>query len=349
MLFSPQDVDTAATTIIDLDMSEVLSRLFIKFKATNADATNIEVPQANITKVEIVDGSDVLFTGTGKAVDAVNFYDRKVPSLHSFNYTTAQAAEAMLVLNFGRFPYDRTYALDPRRFHNLQLKITHDENLCNDACIVNEMTVWAEVFSKTQPSPIGFFQTKEQYAYTPTVLGYEEIDLPTDLVIRTLYIDALLENHWLGSEIYDIRLDEDNLKTIMYDGRYSELMRMYRPTFGKYEHKVMAYINNAATEVNWAPSQELCIVGVPYNAAEHYLSSIRQFGCAGSLIADAATYCLIYASGYIPHGIGAIPLGERQTPEEWYDPRGLKRNRYLQNLNATNPSLLEVAPCYQQW
>ena len=327
MLFSPQDVDTAATTVVDLDLSEIITRIFIKFKATNGDTTNIEVPQANITKIEIVDGSDVLFTGTGKAVDAVSFYDRKVPELHSFNYTTAQAAEAMLALNFGRYPFDPVYALDPRKFRNLQLKITHDEDLCNDACTVNEMTVWAEVFSKTQPTPVGFFQTKEQYAYSPTVLGYEEIDLPTDLVLRTLYIDALLENHWLGSELYDVRLDEDNLKTIMYDGRYSELMRMYRPYFGKYEHKVMAYIDTSATEVNWAPSQELCIVGTTYNAAAHYLSSIRHFGCAGSCIADAATYALIYASGYIPHGIGAIPFGDRQKPEDWYDPRGVEKLR----------------------
>jgi len=219
------------------------------------------------------------------------------------------------------------YALDPKRFRNLQLKITHDEDLCNANCVVNELTVWAHVFSKTQPSPSAFFSVKEQYAYTPTVLGYEEIDLPTDAVIRTIYLDALLDNSWLGREFYDVRIDEDNLKTIMYDGRYTELMRMYRPLFGKYEHKVMAYIDTAATEFNVAPSQELVTVISGYNAAAKYASSIRQFGCAQSAIADGATYCQIYASGYIPHGIGAIPFGNRQAPEEWYDPRGLKRLR----------------------
>ena len=327
MLFSPQDVDTAATTIVDLDMSEVITRLFIKFKATNADATNIGVPQANITKVEIVDGSDVLFTGSGKMVDAVSFYDRGVPELHSFNYTTAQGAEAMLAINFGRYPFDRLFALDPKRFRNLQLKITHDENLCNDGCVVNEMTVWAEVFSKIQPSPSAFFQVKEQYAYTPTVLGYEEIDLPTDQVIRTLYIDALLTNGWLGSEIYDIRLDEDNLKTIMYDGRYTELMRIYRPYFGKYEHKVMAYLGTGQTAFWAAPTQELSVQITPYGADEYAVAAARQFGSALTGSRATAGYCSIYASGYIPHGIGAIPLGDRQSPEEWYDPRGLKRLR----------------------
>lgn len=327
MLFSPRDVDEAATTIVDLDMSEVISRIFIKFKATNFDTTNINIPQANITKVELIDGSDVQWTGTGKAIDAASFYDRKVPELHSFNYTAGQGAEAMLCLNFGRYPYDRVYALDPKRFRNLQLRITHDENLCNAGCIVNEMTVWAEVFSKTQPSPIGMFSVKEQYAYTAVAGSYEEIDLPTDAVIRTLYLDALLTNQWLSQEINEVRLDEDNLKTIMYDGQYSELMRMYRPYFGKYEHKVMVRVEDSPTEFFVAPSQEQVTLLVPYSATAGYVSTFRQFGCLQVAIANTDMYAFGYVSGYIPHGIGAIPFGERQTPEDWYDPRGLKRLR----------------------
>jgi len=327
MLKSPEDVGPAGTEVVDLDILDPISRIFIKFKATNGDATNIEVPQANITKVEIVDGSDVLWTMSGKAVDAVSFYNRGVPELHSFNYTTAQAAEAMLALNFGRYPFDPVYALDPTKFRNLQLKITFDEDLCNDACSVNELTVWAEIFSGKAITPIGFFQTKEQYAYTPSVLGYEEIDLPTDMVLRTLYIDALLTNHWLGSELYDVRLDEDNLKNILYDGRYSELMRIYRPYFGKYEHKVMAYIAHADTTFYAAPTQELCVQVTPYNANDYAVGASRQFGSQLKAIVATATYCQIYVSGYIPHGIGAIPFGRRMEAEDWYDPRGVGKLR----------------------
>jgi len=327
MLKSPEDVGTGATEVVDLDILDPISRIFIKFKCTNGDTTNANVPQANITKVEIVDGSDVMWTMSGKAVDAVSFYDRGVPELHSFNYTTAQGAEAMLAINFGRFPFDPIYALQPTKFRNLQLKITHDEDVCNDACSVNELTVWAEIFSGKTISPIGFFQTKEQYAYTPSVLGYEEIDLPTDMVLRTLYIEALLTNGWLGSELYDVRLDEDNLKNILYDGRYTELMRMYRPYFGKYEHKVMAYLGTGQTAFYAAPTQELCVQGSAYAADEVALAFARQFGSALTGSIATAGYANIYVSGYIPHGIGAIPFGDRQTPEDWYDPRSVGKLR----------------------
>lgn len=327
MLYSPQDVGEAATTVVDLDILDPISRILIKFKATNGDNTNIGSPMANITKVEIVDGSDVLWTLTGKAVDAVSFYDRGVPELHSFNYTTAQGAECMLALNFGRFPFDPIYALVPERFRNLQLKITHDEDLCNDACSVNELTVWAEIFSGRAISPTGFFQVKEQYAYTPSILGYEEIELPTDYPLRTLYIDALLTNKYLGQELYDVRLDEDNLKNILYDGRYTELMRIYRPYFGKYEHKVMVYLAHAETTFYIAPSQELTVQVTPYNANDYAVGAGRQFGTEMKGISATPSFCQIYASGYMPHGIGAIPFGDRQTPDDWYDPRNIGKLR----------------------
>jgi len=327
MLFSPKDVDTAATTVIDVDLLDPISRIFIKFKATNGSTTNADSPQANITKVELVDGSDVLWTLTGKGVDAVSFYDRGVPELHSFNYTNAQGAEAMLCLNFGRYPFDPIYALDPTKFRNLQLKITHDEDVCNTSCDVNELTVWAEIFSGKTISPVAYFSVKELYSYTPTAVGYEELELPTDHTLRTLYIDACLDNKYLGQELYDVRLDEDNLKNILYDGRYTELMRMYRPFFGKYEHKVMAYIGTSATEYNIAPTQELCIVGTAYNATEYYISQVRQFGPVQQAIASTATYVLFYASGYMPHGIGAVPFGIRNEPDTWYDPRGVGKLR----------------------
>jgi len=327
MLKSPEDVGAAGTEVVDLDILDPISRIFIKFKATNGDTTNANVPQANITKVEIVDGSDVLWTMSGKAVDAVSFYDRGVPELHSFNYTNAQGAEAMLALNFGRSPFDPVYALDPTKFRNLQLKITYDRTVCNAACTVVELTVWAEIFSGKAISPIGFFQTKEQYAYTPAILGYEEIDLPTDMVLRTLYIDALLTNKYLGQELYDVRLDEDNLKNILYDGRYTELMRIYRPYFGKYEHKVMAYLAHAETTFYVAPTQELTVQVTPYNANDYAVGAGRQFGSQLKGIVATASYCQIYASGYIPHGIGAIPFGDRQTPDDWYDPRGVGKLR----------------------
>ena len=327
MLFSPQDVGTTATTVIDMDLLDPVSRLFIKFKAWNADSTNIEVPMANVTKVELVDGSDVLWTLTGKAVDAVSFFDRKKPELHSFSYVAAYGNESMLCLNFGRFPFDTMYALDPTRFRNLQLKVTHDENACNAGTVQNELTVWAEIFSGRKISPVGFFQVKEQYAYTPTVGGYEELELPTDFPLRTLYVQALLDNGYLGSEIGEFRLDEDNLKNIFYDGNYSELMRLFRPEFGKYEHKVFAYAGDTLSEFNTAPSQELCLTCTPLGTTEYFVAIEHQFGCANAVIADTATNVHIYASGYMPHGIGAIPFGDRQVPEDWYDPRNVGKLR----------------------
>jgi len=268
-----------------------------------------------------------LWTLCGKAVDAVGFYDRQKPELHSFSYVSAYGNESMLVLNFGRFPYDPVYALIPERFRNLQLKITHDEDVCNAATVQNELTVWAEIYAGKTISPVGFFQVKEQYAFTPTVGGYEEFELPTDFPLRTLYVDALLDNGYLGSEIANIRLDEDNLKNIFYEGNYSELMRIFRPTFGKYEHKVFVTAGDTLSEFNTAPTQELCLIATPQGTTEYFVAVEHQFGSVNAVIADTSCNVHIYCSGYMPHGIGGIPFGDRQDPSDWYDPRNVGKLR----------------------
>lgn len=326
-LFSEADVDGAGTTIVDLDLTEVISRILIKFKAYNGDNGQDDVPFANITKIEIVDGSDVLFTFNGQAADAVNFYDLKRPEVSSWSFLSEYANESYIGLNFGLFDGDPVNALDPNRFRNLQLKITHDEDIANTSTDVNRLKVTASVFSGLSASPIGFFQVKEQYAYTPTAGAYEEIELPTDLPIRTLYLQALDHSQWFGNSVDEIRLDEDALKTIFFDDKYYEVMKMYRPLFGKYVHKSLLQVETTATAHYRAPTADAVTLGMPFGATEYFLASSVQFGALLSSIADTQTDVIFQHSGYLPHYVGAVPFGQRNVPETWYNPVGVKKLR----------------------
>jgi len=326
-LFSEADVDTAGTTIVDLDLTEVISRILIKFKGYNGDDGQDDVPFANITKIEIVDGSDVLFTYNGQAADAVNFYDLGRPEVTSWTFLDEYANEAFIGINFGLFDGDPTFALDPKRFRNLQLKITHDEDVANTSTTENRLKVVATVFSGLSASPVGFMQVKEQYAYTPTAGAYEEIELPTDMVLRTLYIQALDHSQWFGNSVSEVRLDEDALKTIFFDDEYYEIMKMYRPLFGKYIHKSLTEIGDTATAFYRAPTCDAVSLGMPDAADHYYLSQTVQFGALLSAIADTTTDVTFLHSGYLPHYVGAIPFGQRNVPETWYNPSAVKKLR----------------------
>ena len=289
VLKSAEDVGAAGVEVIDLDLTEVISRILIKFKANNGDDGNDDVPFANITKIEIVDGSDVLWSGNGQAADAVNFYDLKRPEVSSWSFLDEYANEAYIGINFGLFDGDPIYAFDPRKFRNAQLKITYDQDVANTSTSENELKVTATVFSGLAVSPVGFLQVKEQYAYTPGAGSYEEIELPTDMTLRTLYIQALDHSQWFGNTVDEIRLDEDALKTILFDDKYYEIMKMYRPLFGKYVRKSLVEIADTATPLYRAPTCDAVSLGIPAGATERYLAQSAQFGALLSAIADTTT------------------------------------------------------------
>jgi len=327
-LNSAEDVGAAGTKVIDLDLTEVISRILIKFKAENGDDGQDDVPFANITKIEIVDGSAVLFAFNGQAGDAVNFYDLGRPEVSSWSFLDEYANEALIGLNFGRYPGDPELALPPDRFRNLQLKITYDEDVANTSTTVNELLVKALVFSGRSVSPLGFLSVKEQYAYTPTADAYEEIELPTDMILRTLYLQALDHSQWLGNSVGEVRLDEDALKTIMFDDEYYEVMKFFRPRFGKYIHKSLNEIGATATAHYRGPTSDAVSLGTPDGATERYLAQNNQFGALLSSIIDTENDVTWLHSGYLPHYVGAFPFGERNKIDSWYNPGGVKKLRF---------------------
>jgi len=327
-LMSPEDVGAAGTRVIDIDLSEVISRIVIKFKSTNAASASHASPMANLPRIEVVDGSDVLFSTNGEACDAVDFYDRGKAECSSWTYINAWAIEALVGINFGRTPYDPTYALDPRKFHNLQLKITWDEDVANTNNTVNAMEVWAMVFDGMIVNPIGFFQTKEQFAYTPTANAYQEIELPTDHILRTLYLQAPMKDTWFGSIVADVRLDEDNLRAIYFDNEYYDVMKQFRPHFGRYEHKISAYIDTTDTEYYRGPTSDVAVSMLSYGAAEYALLEEMIFGAAGAAMQTTAGNVVMFASGYLPHYVGAFPFGIRPEPSSWYNPGSVQKLRF---------------------
>lgn len=327
-LMSPEDVGAAGTHIIDLDLAEVISRIVIKFKSTNAANASHASPMANLPRIEVVDGSDVLFSANGEATDAVDFYDRGKAECSSWTYTANWALEALVGINFGRTPFDPTYALDPKKFRNLQLKLTYDEDVANTNNVVNAMEVWALVFDGMPVSPVGFFQTKEQFTYTPTANAYQEIELPTDYPLRHLYLQAPMKDQWFGSIVDQVRLDEDNLRAIYFDNEYYDVMKQFRPHFGRYEHKITAYIDTTDTEYYRGPTSDVAMSMLSHGAAEYALTEEMIFGSAGAAMQTTAGNVIMYASGYLPHHVGAFPFGIGEDPSSWYDPRQIQKLRF---------------------
>ncbi|GAG60177.1 unnamed protein product [marine sediment metagenome] len=180
----------AGTKVIDILEQDPISRFDIYLRLTgDGSATNTH-PAAAITKIEIVDGSDVLFSMDGKQARAMAILGTgKLPGDMN-TYLNNVQCHSIIHINFGRYLWDDNFALSPLRFKNLQMKITHNRALGGNHSDILTLAVYAQIFDEKKITPASFFMTKKVYDFYGGAAGWEYIDLPTDLTFRQIVIQA---------------------------------------------------------------------------------------------------------------------------------------------------------------
>jgi len=180
-----------------------------------------------VSKIEVVDGSDVLFGLSGVEAQALNYYEKGRMPHNVCNYIDDAKAIATYELNFGRFLWDTILALDPTKFTNPQLKITHNKANGGSSPDVGELAVFAHIFDEKTVSPTGFLTSKEQYSYTLQAGANEPIDIATDLPYRKLLIQSMSTSLQPWEQYNQLKLSQDNdRKVIINDEKVSDLLKL---------------------------------------------------------------------------------------------------------------------------
>lgn len=323
LLLSPTDVGASGTKVIDLNFPDILSRLTILFSTMNPGTTTVvEHPATNLPKIEVVDGSNVIFSLTGLQAHALEFYDTGKLYPGGGSYVPTWNLVHNVVINFGRFLFDTVWAFDPGKFTNPQLKITFDEDGAVSSTVENTLCVIAELFDEKEAAPTGFLMNKELYAYSPAASATEEIDLPNDYPYRQILVQARVADLWFGGIIGNVKLSEDNDKRIPLDLTGSQLESLNHALFGPCLEHVVAQLDtttgihlwHAATQGIMMYGDVYCISGLVDNVPFGYTN---QFECA-----TAAGYSAFGIAGTMPHGVFSIPLGNIQDVTDLYDVKG---------------------------
>jgi hypothetical protein len=325
-LLAETDVESAGTKTIDINLSDVISRIQVKFATRNpAGALTItETEVANLPKVELVDGSDVLYSLTGMEGQAMDFFDTLKPNQSNGSFVSSWDLVCMVNLNFGRYLLDPDLAFDPKRFHNPQLKIQHSEAAAVTSTVVNKLTVLADVFDEKAVSPMGFLMNKELKSYSGVASAWEETDLPTDFPHRKLMIQARQANLWLGAILNHIKLTEDNDKKIPLDMDIKHLERWLESIWPPYWQHMVADLDQTTGDTLYTiPTQTLVVPGtyavsgvldaVPFGYTQVYKSTAEAVNVGFESFS---------VSGYLPHGCLCIPFGLQDDPDDWYDAGG---------------------------
>ncbi len=316
-----------ATEIIELKVKDPISQLVVTHEVTNGSTAGQQGhPARCITKIELVDGSDVLFSMDGRAAQALDFYHNKKQTPSLVMYPNDLNSEMIYNLNFGRFLYDAMLALDPKRFSNLQLKIGIDINGGGKNADGGYLTVLAHCFDEKVVSPMGFLAAQELKSYTLSASGWEYTDLPVDRAIRKILIRSHVHGTGPDYQFDTIKLHSDSSKKVFFDSTIGDLLRAIVAQYPKYREWVICDPPTAGgsmytyiTPCYW-----------PIAIAQEWLtppSSNNNMGCfsgdGGRLTIGTASgwtsNASILVEGQCPHAMIDIPMGLQDEIDDWFD------------------------------
>lgn len=322
-LLAGTDVTTAGTRTIDINVKEPISRISIYWQVTASKHGMDSYCHRDMVKIELVDGSDVLHSLNGGQNQALCIYDRKVPTMIHGQFAQGDSLRSMYGIDFGRFLYDPVLALDPTRFRNLQLKITHNESLADTGAGANELEVLADVFDEKVVSPMGFLMAKEHFSYNPGSTGYEYIDLPTDHPLRKLLVQGYLSAFEPWHTVAEARLDEDNEKRVPFDWDIERYYTMMKGIWTPVVDNIVGQVGpNSNKDYYGTPTDYWAMPIVVARSVDNEIWGLAT--SRGGKITiynnDAGNggffgrYC-----GWLPNHCVEFPFGDPKDIDDWYD------------------------------
>jgi len=325
-------ISDSQTKTYDLKGADPISTIDIIYEATNGATSNVGHPlHKDISKIEVVDGSDVLFSLSAAQIAALNFFERGRYPFSAIDEAAAAVQKEKFSINFGRWIGDQRLYLDPSRFDNPQLKLTHALAISATAGFATgtgKVTAIAKLFDEKPPAPDGFLMSKDLFDWTTVASGDQPVILPNDYDYRLLLLRAYLSGTVWTTPISALKLSLNNDKIILFNLYSDDFVTLNEEYFGLAEivQKVLRADN--ATPESFIAVQK----GSIYHPAADF-----DVGSIESITADLPTLGLYLLSatptiakdttaraGYLrargigPHNVLAYPFGDLEDPDTWF-------------------------------
>lgn len=319
-ILAQKTVTTAGTETVDINLKDPISRLYVKYNHTNGDHYPDAHPAKIVSKVEVVDGSEVLASLSGQQIEALNFFDTKETRGKPLEYRNGCVGEIVLPINFGRFRYDPQLALDPTKFRNPQIKVSHDIANGGSSVSSSTMEIFADVFDEKVISPVGFLMSKEWFIYTLSDNQYKSVDLPLDHILKRLVLFSQTYGYELDDQLAEIKLSEENDKRIPIDLDIADLMRLAAARYGQYVEE-MACCFEAVDAETWyvTPCSKLYCNPSPIGSLYVYTGAERMGGDVYFDAPEGIVSFKAHLSGFEPHGALPVDFGDQSDPDDWFD------------------------------
>lgn len=315
-----KSLGTSGTEVIDINVKDPISALRFEGIYTNGSSGAQLVPVPDVlSKVELIDGSDVLFSLSGTQLAALHFYEG-----HPFMYIDGSAIDSdtinfNLQYDFGRFLRDPMLAFDPSKYRNPQLKVTWNVATPNAAGSALSLEVVAELFDEKAITPIGFLRSHQFHSYTGGASTHEYIDLPTDQVIRKLYLQTKAYGYAATTLLTTIKLSEDNDKRIPFDMTDTNWANLCAEIWGMLIQNAWGYGGSTDDPMFLAPCKYETGIWENCSGAREPVIQTSTGGKWTITSSTAGDIVHGILSGFLPYFHYCYPFGNSDDPADWYD------------------------------
>jgi hypothetical protein len=338
-LLPAESCTTAGTKTIDLDVNDPISKITLVYKATSAGTALSAHPAGNVSKIEIVDGADVIASLSGYECIGLDFYNNKVmPSSYMCDVSGVQAFNAYNI-NFGRKLWDTVLALDPSKFRNPQLKITHNYQTADASASAATMAVYAHMFDDKKIAPVGFLRPVETYAYTCGADdSVETIDLPRDMPIRQLMLRAALADYYPYQVADKIKIEENGGAKVPFDFSSSDWLKFINQRYPAIWEPAALAVNVTARDIYAAPTFTCEFAGLPSTVTNILSREVAHTTIPFKIDITASDTVMGHFTGWQPHYCFPIPFGEQDDIDDWFNPTALSALKMKVTAGAAGAS-----------
>jgi len=316
-------IGDSGTETVDINVTEPITELVVRFKARNDTATtDDQPPERQITKLEIVDGGATYWTLPGpQAVAAACFDTGRWPG-HWYDEHLSTNQNINIPLRFGRFLGDEEYGFVPSRLKNPQLKFTWaDQALYLNGSLT--LGVVARVMEGASPQA-HCLMWKEVETWTTAASGVKSVDLPVDYPYRRVMIRAYQNMEVLYATLTHFKMDCDIGKFIPFDLDFSEFEDIVKQMFGPFEYMKLDMFDSGGIANTWMEGDENTQVGnetashilQTYSSGwSYYMQRARNFEGADQTDSKGQ----VRVSGYFPHSSMCYQFGRKDDIATWFN------------------------------
>lgn len=326
-----------------INIVDPIMDLYFKFACTNGSVSNVRNYIFDIlNEIEVIDGSDVLFSLKPREHLAMNAYHYKESMHWGITEVKDKVQECVFKIPFGLDRYDPTIAFDPTKFKNPQIRFSWDlsnrrAKSTTDAFVTDTLAVdiVATIAERFPVRPSGFLMHKHIHEWT-TVGGsnVHRVEMPVDYPHRTVFLGlrdwytdhTMDECPW--AVLTDAKYNVDQNKYIPFDWHTDDWAYWLKEFYGLW-HQGMNFLP-WVTNVQANQWRHLFL---PVNRAMGVTSKTTTIvpwwsqgtGCkiwfsGGSAVTDMIH---VKVDGSLPFNTWAYPFGDPGDMEEWLQVRDI--------------------------